>query len=415
MSRDFDSKNSTKPAAVRAEYRIKWENQAYGVGNPLGGNMVKNTNFVERIHYGFVDELNNSIIPNEEYIVSTQDGRVFDFVADSYSVMRLNWVAALQKGLVSNQRSAFGNLQMVDSYKNPKTRYQKYLGSILDYYNNTHIPNIIGINTITSYNDYVNNFFDYLFRNTSDIAITMTRWNTSRRSNPFDTGLAFSYSSIKFDKDQQKVDQIIDHPSFGYFKNLCLNMGFSIIHNAPNVLLYDIASPATEGIRNSYGFYNLSALFNSRFIKTYTVDNDLLYNNINIYYNKYVQTNPQTKVVKIVCGQTTSEYIVLTPSPLNKRPHTDVQELEIYCKIRNLEEGSPFSKQKENNIFKKAKYFLKKVDKAEAMSYINSEYRDQIWNKDHGIDDLRKKLEGKTKTQTQRERQGPIGGSSSSY
>ena len=191
----------------------------------------------------------------------------------------------------------------------------------------------------------------------------MTRWNTSRRSSPLDTGLAFSYANIKFDRDQQKVDQIIDHPSFGYFKNLCLNMGFSIIHNIPNILLYDVASPATEGIRNSYGFYNLSAIFNSRFIKTYTVDNDMLYNNINIYYNKYVQANPQTKIVKIVCGQTTAEYITLSTTPLSNRPYTDVQELEMYCKIRNIEEGSPFSSQKEKNIFKKAKYFLKKLTK----------------------------------------------------
>ena len=96
-----------------------------------------------------------------------------------------------------------------------------------------------------------------------------------------------------------------------------------------------------------------------------------------------------------------------------------MQELELYCKLRNLEEGEPFSSQKVNDIYKKAKYFLKKVDKAEAMSYINREYRDQVWNKDHGFHDLNQKLRGKTTTQAQRAETGPVsspgGSGGSSY
>ena len=417
MSRDFDTNNKTPSIALRAEMRMAWGVGVYEENAPLGPPMIKDLNFAEKIYTGFIDHENNSIIPNEEFIVETQHGRVFDFVADSYSLMRLNWATALQKNLVSLEGSAFGDLQMVDSYKNPRVAYGEYLGNILQFYNETHIPNAIGTNNITSYKDYVNNFFNFIFKNTEEIAITMTRWNTSRRSNILNSGLAFSYAAIDYDADQQKVDQIIDHPSFSYFKNLCLNMGFSISHNRPNVLVYDIASPATEGIRNSFGIGTYNSLFNSRFIKTYTIDNIMLYNNINIYYNRYVNKNPSIKVVKVVCGKTVSEYIELSTVPFTKRPYTDLQELELYCKIRNLEEGSPFSKQKVMDIYKKAKYFLKKVDKAEAMSYINIEYRDQVWNKDYGIHDLRKKLEGKTQTQSQRQQTGtvPSGGGSSSY
>ena len=95
--RNFKSKNSTKPISVRTERRIKWEAEAYE--GAIGPAMIKNTNFAERIHYGFIDHQNNSVIPNEAFIVNTQYGRVFDFVADSYSLMRLNWGAAVQKNL----------------------------------------------------------------------------------------------------------------------------------------------------------------------------------------------------------------------------------------------------------------------------------------------------------------------------
>jgi hypothetical protein len=417
MSRDFDSKNLYDFLYNRIYYRAKWGTEAYPENGGLGPNMIKDTNFLERVHYGVIDDQNNSVIPNEDYMVQTQHGRVFDFVADAYSVMRLNFTTAIQKGLVNVDGSLISNLRMVDSYKNPRLKYGEYLGNILRFYNNTHIPNIVGITSIASYEDYVNNFFDFLFKETSDFAITMTRWMTSTDSRILDTGLAFSYSNIPYDADQQKIDQIIDHPTFDYFKNLSMNMGFSILHNNPNILLFDVSSPATRSIRRSYGLYNLNRLFNSRYIKTYTLDIEILFNTINIYYNKYAQKNSQTKVVSVQCGKTVSEYIRLSTVAYNKRIYSDLYELELYIKIRNLEEGSPFSEAKLKDIYKKSKYFMKKVDKLEAIGYTNRVFRDQVWNKDYGYDDAKAKFEGKTKTQSQRKQfgTGTQGGGGSSY
>src|SRR6056300_65501 len=131
MTRIFNSNNKTEPNLLRLLYRGKWETEAYPENGGLGPNMVKDLNFVERVHYGVIDDENNSIIPNPAYIVSTENGRVFDFVADSYSLMRLNQAAVAQRGQVPFEGSAVGNLDMVNSYSNPKTRYGEYLGNIL--------------------------------------------------------------------------------------------------------------------------------------------------------------------------------------------------------------------------------------------------------------------------------------------
>ena len=299
MSRDFDSTNKTKPLNNRMIHRAKWNFEAYPENNGIGENMIKRTDSLEMIHYGLIDHKNNSIIPNESYLVFTNSGRVFDFVADSYALMRLNYRTALERGVISNLNSSFGNLDMLSSYSNPKLKYGRYLQSIFQYYNETHIPNSIGITSIASYDDYVKYFFKFFLEQGKELALTMTKWNISTRSSVLDTGLAFSYADIPFDADQQKIDQIIDHPCFEYIKNLSMNMSFSIIHNSPNILLYDVASPAGASIRESYGLYNLESLFNNRYIKTYTLDNNELYNNININYNKYALKNSQTKVVKV--------------------------------------------------------------------------------------------------------------------
>jgi len=350
-------------------------------------------------------------------MVQTQHGRVFDFVADAYSLMRLNFTTAIQKGLISVDGSAFSNLRMVDSYTDPRLKYGEYLGNILRFYNETHIPNIVGITSIASYKDYVNNFFNFLLNNPIDIPITLTKWMASNKSRILDTGLGFSYANIPYDADQQKINSIIDHPTFGYFKNLCLNMGFSILHDNPNILLFDVSSPATRSIRRSYNLYNLNSLFNSRYIKTYTLDNNILYTNINIYYNKYAQKNSQTKVVSVQCGKTVSEYIRLSPVPYDRRLYSDLKEIDMYIRMRNYEEGSPFSENKLKSIYKKSKYFMKKVDKQEAIGYTNRVFRNQVWNKDYGYDDAKSNFEDKTKTQSQRQQVGASsrGGSVGSY
>lgn len=396
-------------------YRYKWDTEAHIENDGLGSKAIKDVNFYERMHYGLIDDKNNSIIPNERFLVNTENGRVFDFVADSYSLMRLNYKTALRKGLISNEGSLFGNLDMVSSYTNPKLKYGRYLEGIFQYYNETHIPINLGITSIASYEDYVKNFFKLFFSEGKNLPLTMTRWNTSIYSSILDTGLAFSYADIDYDADQLKVDGIIDHPCFKYVENLSLNMSFSILHHNPNIILYDMKSPAGDSIRQSYNLYTLPLLFNNRFIKTYTIDNTLLYNNINIYYNKYVFKNPQIKVVSVQNCKTVSEYIRLQPIPPTHRPYSDTEELWYYIRIRQKEEGDVFSSQKLENIYKKAKYFLKKVDKASAISYINNMFKDQVWNKNYGFHDALANLKGQTQTEAQRQQAGggPLSGGSS--
>ena len=416
MSKVFDSKNNFTHPSAQTYYRAKFKTEAYPENNGLGENMMKDLHFAERLHYGLIDNRNNSIIPNESFLVSTDSGRVFDFVADSYSLMRLNFRTALERGIVSNEGSSFGNLQMVSSYSNPKLKYGRYLQDIFQFYNETHIPNELGITSIASYEDYVKNFFNLFLNNLQNVPLTMTKWNTSFVSSMLDSGLAFAYADIPYDADQQKYDEIINHPCFAYVKNLALNMSFSIVYNNPNVLLYDLASPAGSSIRNSYGLYNLDSIFNERYIKTYTLDNNLLYNNININYNKYVLKNPLVKVVSVKCGKTVSEYIRLQTIPLNHRPYDDLNELWYYIMIRNTEENNVYKTQTLENIYKKAKYFYKKLDKPSAFGYINSMFRDQVWNHYNGFHDLKAKLEGKTITEAQRQQGGgSMGGRGSSY
>ena len=331
------------------------------------------------------------------------------------SLLRLNFISAKNRGLIPSQSPAFADMEIVKSYENPRIKYGEHLQSILRDYNKTYIPNVVGKTSIASFSDYVKNFFNFFLNNHFNQPLTMTKWNTSINSSVLDTGLSLMYYEMDYDADQQKVDQIIDDPCFSYMQNISLNMGFSLSKENPNLLVYDLRSPAGSSIRNSYGLFNLETLFVNRFINTIFLDNELLYNNINIYYNKYVFENPLTRVLHNQCGKTVSSYIELEPIPFGLRPYTPLQELEIYTRIRNKEEGDFYSSQKLKNIIKKAKNIQEKVDNPSAMSYINNMFRDQVWNKDYGYHDLKMKITGQTQTEAQRQQTGggPFSGGSS--
>tara|TARA_R100000388_G_C7239968_1_gene160584 strand:+ start:284 stop:1552 length:1269 start_codon:yes stop_codon:yes gene_type:complete len=412
MSRDFNSNNKTQRTITRTHYRGKFKSQAYLENSGMGSKCIKDLHFAERTHYGFIDHLNNSVVPDERYLVSVDNHRMFDFVADSFTLLRLNFISAKNRGLIPSNSPAFAEMNIFKSYENPRIKYGEYLKNILRDYNKTYIPNVVGKSSIASYSDYVNNFFKFFFNEDFNQPLTMTKWNTSINSSVLDTGVSLMYYEMDYDADQQKINDIIDDPCFSYLQNIVLNMSFSLSKENPNILVYDMNSPAGSSIRESYGLYNLKNIFDKRYVKTVFFDNELLYNNINIYFNRYVFENPLIRVLNHQCGKTVSSYIELQNIPFNQRPLTELQELEVYCKIRNKEEGFFYSPQKLNNIIKKAKNFNQKLDNPSAMSYINDMFRDQIWNKDYGYHDIKQKFMGTTQTESQRQQTG--GGQSTS-
>ena len=388
MSRDFNSTNDDG-AFKRMAYSLKWGQEAYKDPFDIA---LKDVHFVERLHYGVVDHENNSIIPKDEKLTSVGKGRLLAPVADSLSLMRLNLQAAFQRGIITAEGFSFGTMEVTNTYKDPRLSYAEYLGDILRFYNNTHIPNRIGKGIITHYESYVNNFFNLVLNDIVGTPITLTRWNTSNNSSILNTGLSFSYLDIPMDGDQLKVDSIIDNPNFEYLKNLSINMGFSISNMNPNILVYDISNTTNKGILQLYNSYSLTSFFNNNYYKTYNIDNSILYTYINIFYNKYVQKNSFSRKDEIKCGRVVSSFIKLETIDPQTRPYSDLKEIDMYIRLRNSEEGRPFGEQTIKNIYKKAKYQLKRLDKASAMSYINNEFKDQLWNKPDGYHDLKQKL-----------------------
>jgi len=396
MSRIFKNKK-TLPARPEWYYGVKWKTQAYIENKGAGPKAIKDLGFVERTHYGVMDNLNYAVIPDELYITPLDSNnpitspRVFSFVANAWSIMKMNFTVACQKNLIQKSAAAFGEMNALQAYENPTVKYRTYIQAVLESFNSVYIPNIIGINNITSHEKYVNNFFNMLRNIYTNRPITMSRWLKSNGSSILDTGLAIKYFEIPSGNDQRKINTIIDHPSFPYFRNLCLNMGFSILHNQPNILLFDIASPAARPYLVREGMSSIDKIFSARFNKSYNNDMNLLYNNINLYYNRLVLKYPSSQILSVSCNKVNERWIRRNSVDATLRP-SEAKVLWDCIYLRNIEEGLPNSEERLQEIYKKAIYFHKKVDNTKAIRYISSVFKDEVWNKDYGYDDLSKSI-----------------------
>ena len=399
MARSDNFRGSNNPTSTknifneRAKYKVRaWPG--------IAPHMVKDFTFAEIQLYGIVDAKGRPLIPNKEFLTPLVGRKnkpgipvVFDFIADMFKDVRSNIQSACAGQLLPQVNPFIVNMDPVQAYTSPRNDYEKYIKQILTYFNQTIIPNRFGIHNITSIEDYVKAFFLHLSNNFVDQPITLSRWCQSPYASLFHTGLAIDIAGFNQSEDQVKIQQFIDDPMFNYYKKILINRGFSIVHNAPWIIVADLQSPAIARYMTLYRFRNLQDIFNKRHIYTNTIDINIIYNYIRRYYNYLVLQYPFTKItkahteIKYCRSQTYSEIIrrnSVSAGHFNSL-YPEEDRICTYIDLRNLEEGLPFSEGRIRQMKKYTKKLIKMFDTDKAMSYIVLEFKDQTFQKDFGF------------------------------
>jgi hypothetical protein len=161
-----------------------------------------------------------------------------------------------------------------------------------------------------------------------------------------------------------------------------LERGFSIMENAPFIIIADLKSPAMAPYMSKYGIYDINQLFNNRYNKSYNINLNIIKRIIVKYYNFFAIINRRIKEIITCNGITRQKYSFRSQISLDSIDE-DVWT-DLYVSFRNYEEGFPLSDQKIKSIKKRAKT----LDSDTAMRYINEEFGNQTWNKPYGYDDF---------------------------
>lgn len=412
MARKFIGSNSDNSSRRTWYYRAKYEIEAFTQPD-AGDNQIKDITYYERQYYGTIDDLDYSVTPKEEKLsVLPGGGRALNFVVDAFNIMKKRMNAAFEFSKIEGSNPYMVEFIPYQTYSPPDNDYNRILENILVNYNVSEIPNRVGLDRITCFEDYVKNFIKIISEEINGGYYTQSKWCRSPLASVFNSGLAISISDLKKGEDQQKIDDFIDHVDFDYYLKLALNSGFSVSKDAPWILVFDLLSPAAKPFLEKYNLFNLRQIFLDNYNRTELNDIILLRNILYKYYNNFSIQYRINRTNRAKCNKSYTEYFKRESMNIEELDENYSEEwfLDYYIDLRNAEEGAPYNQQALNTIKKTAKNYYKSLDRSSALSYIASRFVVQTWSKPYGYDDTLDRISKSEAQQLQAQRRRISGG-----
>ena len=340
--------------------------------------------FAENILYGVVDENSNVVVPNTNSLITLkeQEGttyQVMNFVQDMFARVKANLRLKQALNKVSRDNEHITKLKIRKAYDPPAARYERYLENIILQFETQFTDGLVNY-SITSFDDYVKQFYHFLSNNIGESPITYGEWLKSSNNSIFSTGLAISIANIDANDDNKKIE-FINTEAFTYFKRICLNEGFYILENSPWVMLANITSPKTLEMLKKYNYLNDSLIINNNTYYNNIFNIEYLYiRNILINrYNTYASNNPLILDYKVYGKRKTIQQQKYRKFYDNNGRHTDDFWIDYYLRMKNIERPTYNDKQLAE-IDDYRKKIQKIFDKDTGLSYINIIFKERYKN-----------------------------------
>lgn len=392
MARKFDGSNTDRSSRRTWFYRAKYELEAYGLEG-AGSNQIKDITFFERQYYGTISNRDYTVVAKPTTINQiTNNHTAMNFVADAFTVMKRRMEFAAKYNKIKLTNPYFVNFQPFKSYQSPTRSYTNFLKSLIVNYNTLEIPDRIGLNNITSFEDYVKYFIKIISVEVQGGVYTMSKWLRSPFCSVFNSGLAIKISDMADGEDQPKINEIIDDSSFDYYLKLALNSGFSISKDSPTTLIFDLASPAAEPFLRKYNLYSLDRIFETNYERSEIYDINILRDILYSYYILFIKQYPYIKENKVNCNKVKSTLTRRKEITLDyfNSVYNEEWFLEHYIDIRNAEEGFPLNEAKVKSLKNISKNYYKTLDRDKSLGYIAKVFLQETWSKPYGYDDFLK-------------------------
>ena len=365
-------------------------------GHIQKGPEVFDFDYIEYQMYGTIDLEGASIAPKQSKLVRFNENQdenethlAFDFVVNMFNDVKINVEMAGFLGELVVKNEFLSKMQVKRAYESPKDQYKTSFANILIQFNNILEGNRVALSNITSFPQYVKEFLQFLKNYYVNYPITFSAWLQSGLNSIFTTGLAVSIADIPFDDDDKKYDDFMSSLAFNHFKRICLNRGFRVHQHIPYILVADLMSPAIK----PYLTTDITTTLSDYFYRSNIEDYIIIKNYIITYYNILVERNPFV----ISIEPCTSTFRELPPNiqsygfdgttlkkakpRLQPTPMGEQYWLNYYLDIRNIELGMLMKPAQINKIRRYLKNMKNYLDKFEKISYIDSNFQLQSFNK----------------------------------
>tara|TARA_R110002126_G_scaffold62005_5_gene160048 strand:- start:2848 stop:4284 length:1437 start_codon:yes stop_codon:yes gene_type:complete len=326
----------------------------------------------QKIFYGRIDTLNNSIYPSEKFLKlvnGTKDVMLLNFVADALNDM-LEKLDRLKSSGKINKKSSYYNFTPQAGWMNIISKHHRLIRSLYQRFT-VNICNTPSIATkITSYDTFTKYFIDFLSRFLPKFPITRTNMILRSTSNPRMSGIVFELSRKPHGDDKLKyVDYILD-PHFLLIQKIANGFGFMVDKNAPWRFIADLESPQMRHRMNEHGFQTLQGMFDKYYYKAHLHEIDTIRKYFTSFYDSYIESYPHYTVIS-KCGSG-SKAKLLYRKKRSKSPITDKKLLQLYYFIRAKESSLNWDQVTFDKEFDQAYEVFKAYGVWQAVDYINS-------------------------------------------
>jgi hypothetical protein len=368
--------------AVASADRPEWYDQS-GVTNVL------NFRDAEKMLYGRVDRyyipifLNPADTPMTDLQASNDKQsrlKVASYVADAFKDLAYQFQKSAMMNKISTNEPYLTNLLPQRAYEDPQNLYYIYFNKIIGVMQSYYIDNNI---VFENFDQFMVHLMESLRATAPKYPITFPAYMKSRLCPSTTTGIVIDLvDNISCADDQAKIDSFINSKNWQYYINACRSYGFSVDVNNPWRLIADIGSSEMVKYARKYGFYSTEDIISTGFTPAYR---PFFAGFKNFLLNLYNMLKMDSYMESSYCqdGSTIPQVKIPTSYSLQdiENKYSESFFVDIYCRIRFLEEENKFDSNQQKNLIKDCMelYRLKGIDRAlmQFEKIINQTYKYQ--------------------------------------
>ena len=263
--------------------------------------------------YGLVDMQFNTVNMAGTYQDGVDSGRliiantsaspifVTNFVHDAFDAMATYYNVAKQHNKIRANAGFLVDMKIKRGYESINNSHeaymQTYFQAFTDYLNSRGL-----VEKIRNFKEFMHHFENFIYQVVTENPVTRTGFTRSIYSNILNGGLAIEIENISKSRENLKVTDFYENPNFDNYSKIANHFGFVVDRDVPWRLLANISSPRMQLFMQQHGVTKMG-LFDQYYVKTSTLDVDILIKHAATFYNTYVAREPETTRPELVFNQ----------------------------------------------------------------------------------------------------------------
>jgi hypothetical protein len=334
-----------------------------------------------------VNRQGDIIIMREDFLKALKTDKknthyALNFVALAFGEMKNYIEKESATNRIPNQRTLFKKINPVVSWKSVYDEYHEYMSGIYETFS-SYLKDFSREKNINNFNDFVEEYYLYCQNLLASIAnpITLSGFITSKTVDSRCSGLTIDLYRSKPSNDPVKIDVFIRDVNFKFYKHAATKHGFVIDKNIPWRLIANLSSEYMKLLMESPAFnvtYDLGPrhLFDTYYLKTYTLDLILLRKYMYDMYRSYINYAPFYTEFKWCNNKKKTKKIRFNRKPLTTGERERDYNLENYWleyayRFRLLELDHDLTPEDINMQIKNAKSIFKIRGEMHALKFLH--------------------------------------------